>query len=211
MPDLDETLYDLERHLTLNPHDLAYAKRWFKRIEVSAKSSALVFRLMEKPGWCNFNQSLLLELRTELSMPFVKLCIALADRKYRYDAGSLHRFWRRCIATGESHVITYFSWNFLDKTVTSDDIITGGILLEVCCQTKNMLDNAKAMLTSDRSVDVQVRVALGGLSLTSDVKAAWKKWCLTHHPDKGGDPEVFLNTKIIYDEWLALQPKEHNG
>jgi hypothetical protein len=45
---------------------------------------------------------------------------------------------------------------------------------------------------------------LGGLSKTSDVRAAWKKWAMVNHPDKGGDPDRFLQVKVVYDEWCTL-------
>lgn len=196
---------DLERHIKLNPEDIGYLKREVKRLDLTSRAYKAIYTLQGCEGWNNFNQSLLLELATEVSIPFVKLCISLNKMKYKYNAVSLHKFWRRCIATGQTHLITYFSWMYAEQF--AEEMFTGDTLLTICCRTKTMLDSAREVLDDDKSVDYRIREALGGLSTTSDVRAAWKKWALTHHPDKGGDPEIFLNTKIIYDEWLALQLK----
>ena len=61
------------------------------------------------------------------------------------------------------------------------------------------------MLADDQSVDFKIRELLGGLSMKSDVRKAFKEWAMTNHPDKGGDAEKFLAVKLVYDEWLDIQ------
>ena len=63
------------------------------------------------------------------------------------------------------------------------------------------------VLADDQSVDFKIRELLGGLSMKSDVRKAFKEWAMTNHPDKGGDAETFLKVKLVYDEWLETQKK----
>ena len=42
-----------------------------------------------------------------------------------------------------------------------------------------------------------------------DLKKAYRKACLKHHPDKGGDEELFKDIQIAY-EILADDTKRHN-
>jgi hypothetical protein len=77
--------------------------------------------------------------------------------------------------------------------------------LRQCVSNEQILDRITESLKSDTSVDYRIRELLGGLSMQSDVTAAWKKWCMTNHPDKGGDPEKFLEVKLVYEEWRDLQ------
>ena len=34
---------------------------------------------------------------------------------------------------------------------------------------------------------------------------------MTHHPDKGGDPENFLKVKLVYDEWCEINSTINKG
>lgn len=36
------------------------------------------------------------------------------------------------------------------------------------------------------------------------MRKAWHDWAIRNHPDKGGNPEVFMQTKLVYEEWCEL-------
>jgi hypothetical protein len=106
------------------------------------------------------------------------------------------------VAAGQQHILTYFSWPALERLQTFT--VTGSDLLRACTDNIALLEQVKNILADDASVDFRIRELLGGLSKTSDVRAAWKKWVMLNHPDKGGDPDKFLQVKVVYDEWCTL-------
>lgn len=110
------------------------------------------------------------------------------------------------IATGQENVITYFSWERFEATFTGD-VVHATDIMRVCVDNEHLLNNITTALADDKCVDFKIRELLGGISMQSDVRQAWKKWAMANHPDKGGDPELFLNVKLVYDEWCEIQSK----
>lgn len=198
--ELDDITWKLESIFRRDPKLMRKWKPKVKRLEQVATNTARVYDLMER--WPEVPQSMLLEFATEESAPFIKVCIGLHKWKYDVVPVSLFLWWRRMLASGQQHILTYFSWPALERlSVTS---VTGSDLLRACTDNIALLEQVKTILADDQSVDFRIREMLGGLSKASDVRAAWKKWCMTNHPDKGGDPEHFLQVKVVYEEWLAL-------
>jgi hypothetical protein len=132
--------------------------------------------------------------------------LGLAKRRYRVHQMSTVLWWRRMIATGQENVITYFSWERFDATFTGD-VVHATDIMRVCVDNEQLLNNITAALADDKCVDFKIRELLGGISMQSDVRQAWKKWAMANHPDKGGDPELFLKVKLVYDEWCEIQNK----
>lgn len=199
--ELDDITWRLESIFRTDPKLMRKWKPKVKKLEEAATNVSRVMSLAEK--WSSVPQSLLLEFATNESAPFIKVCIGLTTRRYRLSPISLCLWWRRMVASGQQHILTYFSWAGLDRLDV--ETVCGNDLLRACTDNIALLDNIRNILADDQTVDFRIRELLGGLSKTSDVKAAWKKWVMTNHPDKGGDPEHFLEVKVVYDEWLTFQ------
>lgn len=199
--ELDDITWKLESIFRRDPKLMRKWKPKVKRLEQVATNTARVYDLMER--WPEVPQSMLLEFATEESAPFIKVCIGLNKYKYVVSPVSIMMWWRRMLASGQQHILTYFSWVGLQRIVQSSTV-TGSDLLRACTDNLALLEQVKTILADDQSVDFRIRELLGGLSKTSDVRAAWKKWVMTNHPDKGGDPEHFLEVKVVYEEWLTL-------
>lgn len=178
-----------------------YVAPWIKRVELECRLRENVFTLAGMGNWSTFNQSILLELATEQSEPFVKLCIQLCKRGIVHSPASLVMWWRRMIATGQTNIITYFTWLTFKW---NGGVVTGQDILYNCTRSKQMFDAVLTTVESDDVVDFHLRELLGGLGSKSDIHAAWRKFCMTNHPDKGGDPQKFLEVKVCYDEWCKL-------
>lgn len=198
--ELDDITWKLESIFRRDPKLMRKWKPKVKRLEETATNTARVFQLAER--WPDVPQSLLMEFNTAESAPFIKVCIGLGKWKYDVSHTSLLLWWRRMLASGQQHILTYFSWPALERLQTFT--VTGSDLLRACTNNIALLEQVKTILADDQSVDFRIRELLGGLSKASDVRAAWKKWVMTNHPDKGGDPEHFLEVKVVYEEWLTL-------
>lgn len=198
--ELDDITWKLESIFRRDPKLMRKWKPKVKRLEETATNTARIFQLAER--WPDVPQSLLMEFNTAESAPFIKVCIGLGKWKYDVSHTSLLLWWRRMLASGQQHILTYFSWPALERLQTFT--VTGSDLLRACTDNIALLEQVKTILADDQSVDFRIREMLGGLSKTSDVRAAWKKWVMTNHPDKGGDPEHFLEVKVVYEEWLTL-------
>lgn len=198
---LDDITDELESIFRKSPELMRTWKPKVKRLETVATNTARIHRLAEM--WPEVPQSLLLEFNTEESAPFIKVCIGLGKYKYKVSRTSLMLWWRRMVATGQQHMLTYFSWPALERLDTFT--VTGSDLLRACTDNIALLEQVNNILTDGKSVDFRIRELLGGLSAKADVKEAWKKWAMANHPDKGGDTEKFLQVKVVYDEWLESQ------
>lgn len=198
--ELDDITWRLENIFRADPKLMRKWKPKVKRLETVATNVARIHELASK--WTDVPQSTLLEFATEESAPFIKVCMGLWKYKYEVCPVSLCMWWRRMLASGQQHILTYFSWSGLERLQTFT--VTGSDLLRACTDNLALLTQVKGILADDASVDFRIRELLGGLSKQSDVKEAWKKWCMRNHPDKGGDPEHFLQVKVVYEEWLTL-------
>ena len=203
--ELDDITWRLEAIFRTDPSLMRKWKPKFKRLEEAATNTARVLTLCAR--WSSVPQSLLREFATAESAPFIKVCIGLDSRHYTVSPTSLCLWWRRMLAAGQQHYLTYFSWDALNRLDV--ETVCGSDLLRACTDNKELLENVRSILQDDQTVDFRIRELLGGLGKNSDVKAAWKKWVMTNHPDKGGDPEKFLQVKVVYDEWLTFQ--KENG
>lgn len=199
--ELEDLTWKLERIFRSEPGLMRKWKPKVKHLEAVATNMARVQDLMKR--WPEVPQSSLLEFATEESAPFIKVCIGLDKYKYDVSPVSIFMWWRRMLASGQQHILTYFSWIGLQRVVQSSTV-TGSDLLRACTDNIALLEQVKTILADDSSVDFHIRELLGGLSKTSDVRAAWKKWAMINHPDKGGDPDKFLQVKVVYDEWCTL-------
>lgn len=198
---LEDITDELETIFRKSPELMRTWKPKVKKLETVATNTARIYKLAET--WSEVPQSLLQEFNTEESAPFIKVCIGLGKYKYKVSHTSLMLWWRRMLATGQQHMLTYFSWPALERLDTFT--VTGSDLLRACTDNIALLEQVNNILTDGKSVDFRIRELLGGLSAKADVKEAWKKWVLVNHPDKGGDTEKFLQVKVVYDEWLESQ------
>ena len=185
-----------------------YVAPWVKKLENECRLRENILTLMGMGKWCTFNQSVLLDLATEQSEPFVKLCIQLCKRGIPHSPASLVMWWRRMVATGQANTITYFTWLTFKW---GGGVVTGQDILYNCTRTQQMFDAVLTTVQSDTVLDCHLRELLGGLGSKSDIHQAWKKFCMTNHPDKGGDPQKFLEVKVCYDEWCAVNDKQKKG
>lgn len=206
--EVDQICWQLERLVRSDPKLVKRVKPKWKAIETAATNVARVMKLQEK--WTAVPQSVLHDLCTEASAPFVKVMLGLAERKYSVNQMSMVGWWRRMMATGQESIITYFSWSKLATTFFGHEVL-GSDILRVCTENQQLLENITNALSDDTCVDFRIRELLGGISMQADVKAKWKEWAKSNHPDKGGDPELFLKVKLVYDEWNEIQNKLNNG
>ena len=206
---VDDIFWKLDQMLRTSPELIRELKPRLKQLEKTATNTARVLKL-QKLWWCDIPQSTLLELSTQQSAPFVTLLIGLAERKYKANQISLLLWWRRLVATGQEHILSYFSWKRLEETFFGKCIL-GSDILRVCTDNEALLNNINAALSDDKTVDFKIRELLGGLSMQADVRKAWKAWAIRNHPDKGGDAETFLKVKLVYDEWNEIQNKLNNN
>ena len=79
------------------------------------------------------------------------------------------------------------------------------------CALPILFDAILVTVESDDTVDFHLRELLGGLGSKSDVHAAWRTFAMKNHPDKGGDPEKFLEVKVCYEEWCKLHPNKKDN
>ena len=204
--ELDDIVWRLEQMVRVDPSVIRKLKPKFKALELHATNMDRVHKLMALDGWDMMNQSMILDLATEESAPFVKVATGLAKYRYTYSPISLLMWWRRMLATSQSNVLTYFSWSALEGLHVST--VCGNDILRACTSSEAMLRNIGEALAQPKTVEFNLREALGGISASADIHEAWKKWAKANHPDKGSDAEKFVRVKIIYEEWLALQPTD---
>lgn len=204
---LDDLFYECRELLKEHPAFLTKYKSEFKKIELAVANTKRVNQL--RALWPDVTSQAFLDLDSNQSVPFVTMMIGLAKRHYRVQPLSMFLFWRRMCATGQDNILTYFSWSRFESTFTDKtETVLAKDLLRVCSDNQSFLDNIGKCLADNQSVDYKIRELLGGLSMQSDVRSAWKKWCMTNHPDKGGDPEQFLKVKLVYDEWCEINSQQ---
>ena len=207
---LDDLFYECRELFKEHPVLLAKYKSEFKKIELAVSNTKRVNQL--RALWTDVPSQAFLDLDSNQSVPFVTMMLGLAKRHYRVQPMSMFLFCRRMCATGQDNVLTYFSWGRFEATFTDKSkVVVANDLLRVCSDNQSFLDNVGKCLADNQSVDYKIRELLGGLSMQSDIKTAWKKWVMTHHPDKGGDPENFLKVKLVYDEWCEINSTINKG
>lgn len=202
--EIDDIFWRLEAIVRVSPEYLRKVKPKWKHLEQTATNTARLFKLQKH--WLDIPQSVILELNTQRSAPFVTIMLGLLERRFHVNQVSMVMWWRRMLATEQDTVLTYFSWKRFEETFTGD-FVTAQDLLRVCSDNEAFLENVGRALADDQSVDFKIRELLGGISMKSDVKKAFKEWAMTNHPDKGGDAETFLRVKLVYDEWCDIQKK----
>lgn len=200
--EIDDIFWRLETIVRTSPEYLRKVKPKWKHLEQTATNTARLFKLQKR--WPDIPQSVLLELNTQQSVPFVTVMLGLLERRYVVNQVSMIQWWRRMVATGQDALLTYFSWKRFEETFTGR-MVTAQDLIRVCSDNEAFLTNVGKVLADDQSVDFKIRELLGGLSMKSDVRKAFREWAMTNHPDKGGDAEKFLAVKLVYDEWLDIQ------
>lgn len=203
--EIDDIFWRLEAIVRVSPEYLRKVKPKWKHLEQTATNTARLFKLQKH--WLDIPQSVILELNTQQSVPFVTVMLGLAERKYKVSQLSMVNWWRRMCATGQEEILTYFSWKRFAETFFGQTVVASD-LLRVCSDNEAFLENVGRVLADDQSVDFKIRELLGGLSMKSDVRKAFKEWAMTNHPDKGGDAETFLRVKLVYDEWCDIQKKQ---
>lgn len=150
--------------------------------------------------WANFDWRVIYEMANAVDEPFVKLMLSLDRHKYKYNAISMHAWWRRLKAVNQQHLITFFSYvNFVKPQVISWEIV-----YSQCCKTKETLELMSEQFADDRAVEMNCR-ALMGCSQSTGLKIAWATWAKQNHPDKGGDPNNFVLVKAAYEEYLKCK------
>ena len=65
-------------------------------------------------------------------------------------------------------------------------------------RTKTCLDTARAAMPKTEEVDLYKRLGVAKDASDADIKKAYRKLALTHHPEKGGDPEMFKGLAEAY-------------
>lgn len=202
--ELDDIFWKLEQLVRTDSKVIKKLKPRFKKLCEQATDFDRVEKLSRFPSWQTVGQSNLLSLTTHESAPFVKVALGMAQRRLPHSPVSLMLWWRRLVSCGQSAILTYFSWTAAEE-LARYTTITGSDIARICIGNEQMFRDFQETFSDNRSVELTIREELGGLSMQSDVRKAWKEWALRNHPDKGGDPEKFLRVKLIYDEWVSLQ------
>lgn len=208
---IETALNVIERQVMQNPKNITQVTRQVARLQKKATNFVRLNKLRQE--WTEVPQDTLDYLMTEQSAPFVILMLSLIKRRYKPHQVSLVLWWRRLCATGLEYIISYFSWDRFDKLMSSHEskVVYGQDIMRVCVETESILKDLSDSLNADNNVEYRIRELLGGLSLKADVKKAFKEWAVANHPDKGGDPELFLKVKLVYDEWVHCQQTNKNN
>ena len=106
--EIDDIFCRLDQMLRISPEQIRKLKPRWKQLEQTATNTARVFKL-QKLWHGELPPFAMLELSTQQSAPFVTLLIGLAERKYKTSQISLVLWWRRLVATGQEHILTYLS------------------------------------------------------------------------------------------------------
>ncbi len=61
--------------------------------------------------------------------------------------------------------------------------------------------------TAVRTLDPHLLLGVAASASLAEVKAAYRAKVLDHHPDRGGDPEVFIALKRAYDTLRRRHPR----
>lgn len=200
--ELHRHLVGLENCIRRDPTVIRGIKRDFTYLSELARNLTRLDKL--RKAWGDIPDSVMEELGTSQSAGFVTIMLGAIERKYKMSQVSMVQWWRRMCATGQDHVLTYFSWKRLEETFTGT-MLTGLDIIRVCSNNQDFLNSVMTALDDSRSIDFRVREKLGGISMSADVRKAWHDWAIRNHPDKGGNPEVFMQTKLVYEEWCELQ------
>ena len=169
------------------------------RLDAVVKISELRMYL----DWSFYAPNIIARLATRLDAPFIKLMTSLAKHGFRYSAISMTNWWRRLKSLSQDHIITYFTYADFGEP----RFIGPNDLLAQCDRTKSMFGSLSEQLADDRLVEMSLRTLLG-IGQATDIKAAFRDWAKTNHPDKGGDTDRFARVMAAYDEWLDIQDKE---
>lgn len=192
----------LEQKVMENPKNITLVSRRVEKLKEKARNLVRLNKL--KDLWTEVPQDTMNLLMTEQSAPFVTLMLSLSKKNYRPHQVSLVLWWRRLCSTGSEHTITYFAFDRFDKLMSSrdDKVVYSQDIMRVCVETEDMLKDFSESLQTDTNVEYRIRELLGGLSMKADIKKEFKEWAMVNHPDKGGDPDLFLRVKLVYDEWV---------
>lgn len=200
----ETSLEYLSAYVDKEPKRLSTLKKFVANVSERQTLRKLVFKLYSEPGWCNFGQSVILEMANPLDAGFVRMMLALNKEHYQYNPISMHLWWRRLKAIGQPTIISYFNLTKfrLDHPDTKT-VITWNDIAGNCAITSEVLNNIVEGLKSNKTVETNLRASLG-ISMSADIPEAYKKWVKKNHPDKGGDTLTFVLVKAAYEEWVAV-------
>lgn len=198
----------ISRFIELEPKRLKALQSFVKNQSEKMRCRSQVLSLYSKVGWNKFAQGVILELSNPVDQPFVRLMLSLTREKFNYNPMQMHLWWRRLKATDQRHIITYFNLTkFCNDFPDRNTFITWVNIVDNCSITQDILNKVMEGMKSNRDVELNLRSRLG-VSMTADLREAWKKWAKNNHPDKGGDLETFVITKACYEEWDAINSKQ---
>ena len=157
-------------------------------------------QLRKYGDWSKFPWSNMCDWANAVDEPFIKLMLSLSKHGYKYNAISMHRWWRRLKAINQQNLVTFFTYvNFRKKP--NDGLLWWNDVYQQCCKTTEIYSKMATVYRDDTFVEMNLR-ALLGISQQRDIKEAWKEFAKTNHPDKGGSVEKFVLVKAAYEEWL---------
>ena len=204
---LEKRFRSVEEIVRMKPKALRHLKKLVNNLSESLAIQARVDELAK--AWCpTVPWEHVQELATRLSNPFLLVVNGLHRRDYRTVPTSLLLWWRRLVSTGQTHHISYFSMRRFDALFSerkSSLMVTGSDIARCCCDTEEVLKGFTEAVSNPRNTEFHLRELLG-ISMASDIRKAWREWAKRNHPDKGGDPEKFLEVKLTFDEW-----EDHNA
>lgn len=178
------------------------AKRMFKELEERWRVESLVNQLHKTRSFKDAPQSFMLSLMNRVDEPFVRLMLTL--KGYRMIHVAMHIWWRGLKAIDRNNLVTYFNLAEFQRTHYKGSAVGTSDIMENLVKNEETLRNISESIGSKYTIETSLRAKLG-ISGTSDIETAWKRFAMVHHPDKGGDIELFITTKAAYEAWKEMQ------
>lgn len=170
--------------------EFASVKKWFERLSLDYSLIKNCRKVFDREIEC-------VRYAQEKDVPFVKLLLQLNKYNIVYDMNDLKDLWASLIAYNQTHLLSYLKVSDLAKL----KVANAKAILELCTLSFGTLNQVLNTLNDSRLLSCIIREKLGGIAMSSDVNEAFKRWCIKHHPDKGGDPNVFSDVNETYQKW----------
>ena len=168
-----------------------------------------VSKLKQLDGWASMPDEAFELLRCIKAKVFVSIMLKAAKEHYHTNGMCMMHLWKRLVASGQENILTYVVWKRIESVCQNDKYLSTFRLLDAAALGKDIISRIDDGTTSE-SIKMKLCAALmiGDLSISDkDLKASWRDWAIEHHPDHGGDPDVFISVKTIYELWSETNDK----
>lgn len=162
-----------------------------------------VAQLTTLAGWNSIPACAFDVLRCTRAKVFVQIMLK-ANKAHFYTNGMvmLH-LWKKLTASGQEHILTYIVWKRLYDLCIGDKYLSTDRLLESAALGQDIIAKIEDGTTHDMlKMKLCTSLAISDLDVSAaDIKVAWRAWAKEHHPDHGGDIDIFISVKTLFELW----------